>query len=581
MPDSEKDNSKYADKPELFKASWGNRVDYGIMSFDEEKRYLDSSGEFEKTNRTDHGRAVNIKIPQGYHGQVKKSWEMYSTDRLFKYLVDRCIEFGANGFEWEIPIDFSTLNETEGLSDKVEEERRFWDVWASRINKKTSNVIPGMDEINKWIYKQMLLGGMAPLEWEWGKMSIDGKVYEVPTRLTTHNCLSTLLVRKGEVFQSEEVRIKTNANRSETKEVDTQTTINTVSASGSTGPGWHVIPALLGDSVRPILEGFVLKYNWTPGDNTTSVYGSSVTTGQGLYPQPPFYSLNEVLLLRRQLCAADIAILDGIINYIIDWSIGDDTKDSAGNLIHEPHPAKYNASGQKIRKSTIEQVKEMITTDSRANVMQLFHPYYYKLDIKMPDINSLISSDKYIQSIVEMLMSFGIFLSPTDRRVDFTDINIANFEQMLDNIRTRHIKRFWEALCEEIVERNSSKLTYIPNMIFNPLNTQDSQFRESLLSLAKMGKVSMESLNKAHKLDKNSEIHRIRQEIANGEKALADENVPLSFVQETVNPSNGTDEETEEDSIDDNDEKEKKTVGRSATKDGGRPSKEGEEDDSK
>jgi hypothetical protein len=562
---------------------FGNRVNYGLMTKIQEEAYVNEA-DFKKTDRTDYGRAIDITIPQGYHGQAKKSWEMYGTDRFFRYLVDRSIDYGANGFEWHLPMeDPSSIipppqDPTKPPAEKkekvipkelkqIELEQKFWEDWGDTINSNTSNIIPGIDEINKWIFKQLFLGGMAPLEWEWGKIDVDGESYNVPIRMTTHNVLSTALERKNEIFLNERVHIKISPTKG--KNVREQETVNQVrgtsTATSHFDPNsWHTMN-LLGRPTpgRPSkAQGFVIKYNWSPGDNTSTIHGTAVTTGQGLYPQPPFYGLDQVLILRRQLTAADIAILDGVINYIVDWSIGDDAKDADGVLVHEPKPARYNSEGVKIEKSTIESVAEMITSENRGNVMQLFHPYYYKLSIIMPDINLLVSNDKYTHSTVEMYAAFGIFLSITDRRVDFTDINTANFEQILDNVRRRHIARFWKALCTEIVKRNEGKLESIPNMVFNPLNTEDQTFRDGLLALAKVGKVSLDSLLKGHKLDKRTELVRIAKEVSSGEKDVMDANVPVSFVQSTVNPEGSKEDNS-----------------RSSTQDGGRPKKGQEEEE--
>ena len=65
----------------------GNRVLYGPMTPHEEMMLEKQL--FTKSVRTDYGQSVDIRIPHGYHAQVRKSWEMYESDRLFKYLVDR------------------------------------------------------------------------------------------------------------------------------------------------------------------------------------------------------------------------------------------------------------------------------------------------------------------------------------------------------------------------------------------------------------------------------------------------------------------------------------------------------------
>lgn len=496
--------------------------------------------EFQKSNRSDYGRVVDVRVPHGYHEQCKKSWEMYETDRLFRYLVDRCGDFAANGFEWEIPIA-KKVNFSEWLKNKVlkqptaeEKEHAVWSKFAATLNKTVKNVMPGIDEVNNWIVKHLLLGAMAPLEWEWGKIKVDGIDYEMPVKMVIHNSLSIALNRSTQAFADEEMYLKLSSGIQNITEAIKLSQIGLGTQVMKDSKDWHEIN-LMGSIGKPKLEGFAIKYKWSPGDNTALVYGRNVHVGQGLYPTPPFSGLYETLIMRRALTAADIAILDGIINFILDWEIGDNTtlQVAPGKevLPNQPLAAKYDSSGTKISKSTIEMAKEMITSDTRGNVMQLFHPYYMKLNIKIPDTSVLLNNIKYVQSTVEVYQAFGILLSPADKRMDFSGINVQNFEQFLDNIRLCHIKRFWEALASEIVERNKDKLTVVPNMIFKPLNTKTEEFKRSLLELMKIGKLSTESLHSGYGLDNRVEINHIAREIASGEKELTDRQVPVSFVQ--------------------------------------------------
>lgn len=516
-----------------------SRVQWGIMTEREEREYL------LKSSRSDYARVIDIKIPLGYHAQVKKSWEMYEVDRTFRYLIDRCEDFAANGFEWEIPVE-QKMNWLTWLKQKLvneetkeEKEHKVWNAWAAIINKNVANVLPGIDEINKWIVKHFMLGCMAPLQWEWGTIEVDKIEYEVPLRMTIHNPLSIALDREQGVFTKEEMYLKLPLGKRKISETAKETPVG-LGAFITKGQDWLPIP-IMGTTEDAPTEGFALKYKWTPGDNTALVYGRNVHVGQGLYPTPPFVGLFEILVLRRALVAADLAILDGVINFILDWEIGDATvlKDRSGRetMPNQPRPAKYSASGAKIEKSSIEMAKEIITSDTRGNVMQLFHPYYYKLNIKMPDTAVLLNATKYIQSTVELYEAFGILMSPSDKRMDFSGINTQNFEQMLDNLRLFHIRRFWEALASEIIKRNKDKLSVVPNMIFKPLNTKTESFLTGLLNLINRGKISWETLLQGYGLDKKVEAQRIAKELKSGEKALADAQVPVSFVQAKVKPA--------------------------------------------
>jgi hypothetical protein len=520
-----------------------SRVLFGPMSAeDEERQYIT------KSNRSDYGRVVDIRIPHGYHEQCKKSWESYETDRLFRYLIDRCEDFAANGFEWEVPSE-KRINYLEWfkktvfkISTQEEKEKKVWDKWAATLNKKVPNVIPGIDEVNKWIVKHLLLGSMAPLEWEWGRIMVDDVDYEVPVRMTIHNPLSIVLDRPTASFANEKMYLKLSVGSTHISEMYKEPAVSMGALATRNGKDWHEI-TLMGQESKPKLEGFAIKYKWSPADNTALVYGRNVSVGQGLYPTPPFTGLYEILIMRRALTAADLAILDGIINFIIDWEIGDNTKIqvSPGKemMVNQPRAAKYDSSGAKIEKSSIEMAKEIITSDTRGTVMQLFHPYYIKMNIKMPDTSVLLSTAKYVQSTVEVYQAFGILLSPADKRMDFSGINIQNFEELLENLRLKHVKRFWEALSSEVVDRNKGKLKSVPNMIFKPLNTKTEAFKTSLLNLIKIGKISTRSLLQAYGLDDRVEIQRIAQEIASGEKALTDRQVPVSYVQSKVAPIAG------------------------------------------
>lgn len=539
----------------------GNRIDWWPLTKQDNEKYIF------KSTRSDYGKTVDIRIPQGYHAQVQKTWEMYSTDRLFRYLIDRCVDFGANGFEWEVPLKdkkgfFANLliGKINSKNNKDEKEKAVWDYWAANINANVPNVMTGIDEINGWIIKHLLLGGMSPLSWIWESVEINGETYTLPTKMTILNSTSIALDRKNDIFTDESMFLKINKRK--IRDGGSNETVVSLYSLPQLGASFIELD-IMGVKKNAQREAFAIKYNWSPGDNTTLVAGKSVSVGQGLYPIPPFVGLFDTLVVRRALQAADIAILDGVINYIIDWSIGDNTtvKMASGKEImpNQPRPAKKAADGTVIEKSSIEMAKETITANTRGNLMQLFHPYYYKIDIKMPDTGVLINADKYVQTTLEVYEAFGIFMNPpTAGKNDFTDINVQNFEELLTNIRRRHVKRFWESLCSEVVKRNEGKLTVIPNYIFNPLNTKSDAFKESLRSLMKMGKVSNETLLKAHSVDKDVEVIRIAREMHTKESDLFNANVPLTYVQTTVT------------------DKDKKNIGVSSGKQGGRPIK-GEE----
>lgn len=549
--------SKRNGSPALAKVlpSSGPHVRWGVMGAAEEYSYLQEQEEFQKSTRTDYAKPIDLRIPLGYHAQVRKIWEMYEADRLFRYLVDRCIDFAANGFEWEVPVKVSgdlfsriarKVKEKLGFKEitQADKEKNVWDTWASSINRDVPNILPGIDEINKWIVKHLFLNGMAPMEWEWETVTIGDEKYQLPVRLIMHNSLAIMLARERQEFLKERAwqRLTPFGPQFITEAISTFDQVDTFAASppvngNKKSDQWHELEILNPSILNRKQEAFVLKYNWSPGDNTALIRGKSVNVAQGLYPSPPFIGLFQVYMQRQALLAADLAILDGIINYIIDWEVGDGTtKDENNRLVNHPSAEQKKPDGTIVRKSTMDQVKEMLTSESRGPVTQVFRPYWVKLKIMTPETSSLVNHTKYIQSTLEMFLAFGILMLSTERGMRSIAINTANFEQMLENVRLRHIKRYWEMLANQIVSRNKGKLTQAPNMIFRPLNTQDAAFRTALTQLAKMGKVSTETLLQTHGLDKRTELLRVAKEIANGETELFDQNVPVAFAQTVRRP---------------------------------------------
>jgi hypothetical protein len=534
-------------------SSFGSRIKYGTMPIEEEQKA------FTKSGRSDLGRVIDIRVPHGYHAQAQKSWEMYETDRLFRYLIERCIDFGVTGFEWEVSEPelrtrknfwekFRALFSHEELMPQ-EKEKKVWDTWAAKVNEDVPNVIPGIDEVNQWIFKHFLLGGMAPLEWQWEKIRIDGVEYELPMKMTVHNPLSIVLDRKNVKFTEEETYLILSAYQFKILESSNNVNQANLFSADVAGLPDRIKLNQMGKSTKNRQEAFVLKYKWSPGDNTALVYGRNVQVGQGLYPTPPFVGLFEDLIIRRQLHAADAAILDGIINFIIDWEIGDNSKirdrQGAEHLVNQPRPERKLADGT-VEESSIALAKKIITSDTRGPVMQIFHPYYFKFDIKMPDVTVLINSQKYEPTTFEIYQAFGILFSGKGKGL--SDANTQNFEAMLENIRQRHVKRFWESLCTQVVKRNIGELTMIPNMIWKPLSTKTTQFVSQLLEIAKNGKVSTDTLLTNLGLDRKHETMQIAREVFGGEKELFDRNVAVSYVQAKVNPTNdqaaiGADEE--------------------------------------
>lgn len=460
--------------------------------------------------------------PESYQTQCYTAWNDYDGDPLFGYLIDRFAQFGVNGTRWFM---------------ENRDEQVFWDEWARNINNGIIDVIPGLDEIEKWILKNLALTGMAPCTWEWGTMNVNGKDYTVPIYFNILPSANITLENTDNIFGKTKVTYKP------------PTGDETVLSRNLKNNG-----------------NFILKYNYTPADmlaTGTVVRTSYSNVATTLYPKPPFLKLHEDIDTRMKLREMDRDTIINVLNKLWLVLIGDEK--------HPPQPARYDENGAVLQKGTIEEVADRINDSSMSRegaFRTLFLPYYVQMQDKTISPDTLINFEKYVASTLAVLYGFGVLVVPSgDARLDFTDINVQGFEQMIEYFRTRHLARFIEGvLCKEIVSRNSKLLTEVPSLKFNQLNTKTDDFRNQIFNLMKTGKVSTRIALEFFNINKSVVMSDLRDELgkeAEGktDKEKFDMNVPISFKQQVA----GQDGEPE------------KTAETLGTNEGGRPHESEEE----
>lgn len=430
-----------------------------------------------------------------YPTKVKISWNDYDSDPLFRFLVDRITEFGINGTRWD-------------LEDK--EQLPFWNEWARRVNGDNFiDVIPGLDEVEGWICKNLSIGGMAALEWDKGSMSINSKVYDVPTNITVYPATAIELKNEKNVW-------------GETKAFVT--------------PTGGVKRELVNNKSK---GAFILKLNWSPADlmcsgKTTSQYAGAVQVENTLYPNPPFIAAHEDIETRLKLRELDRTTISDMINMIWYFKIGD--KDN------QPKNPVLDKNGVVTKKGTIAEIAEIVkdTDKSRTGgTRTFFMPYFVTLDKIAPDVATLINYEKYLPATLNLLAAFGILTSPgSDSRLDFSTINVQSFEQRVENIRQKYIRRFIEGvLCRQIVQANKSKgLNTVPNLRFNTLNTKNKDFRDYILNLFDRGAMAARVACEAANINYDSMISELRDQVGKLGKGLSDADLfklaaPIKFNQ--------------------------------------------------
>jgi hypothetical protein len=233
-------------------------------------------------------------------------------------------------------------------------------------------------------------------------------------------------------------------------------------------------------------------------------------------------------VIRQKLFASDLAVLDGLINYVIQYKIGD--KD------HPPVAPTYDPkTGNLIQEGTIAMVRRMVQQGRTGPAIELFLPYYVTMEILTQKPETLLSEVKYVQSSLEIFNAFGIFFarSTAGSRERMERINISNFEEMMGAIRAR-LRAFWEMMAAHIVALNGDKLKSVPSWSPFPLNTKNDKFLDQLMGLKKIGSLSTRTLLRYQGLDDAVELGRIASEQGAELNDMLNENVPTSFVQQTV-----------------------------------------------
>lgn len=478
-------------------------------------------------------------VPQSYQQRVQMVWAAYAQDPLFGRLVNRFIEFAANGSQWEVPSDnkdnswIQLLKRWSGTETRADREEDVWNHWASTINRGVPNVIPGLNEVVRWAVKHLLLSGMFVPHWKIGEVQFGKQTYLMPTQLTCYPASGITLGRATSEFVNESMWLfKPTTNTTMLQEGQFIEAPSFAPVNGKPPANMVELRPMQATAGDGATEAFALKYNWSPGDLMAVRRGNVNSMGSGVYPLPPFCSLLTQFAIRQKMFASDAAILDALINFVMMYKIGD--KD------HPPRAASKDPSGRIVNEGTIETARRLIQEGRGGPAMELFLPYYVTLEIVTPDTTALLSDTKYGASATEILQAFGIFFARTQSgaRQQLDKLNMSGFEEFVNAIRIQ-IKAFLELMAMHIVEINKGKLKTVPSWSPNPLNIKSDAFIQALLKLKDIGMISAKTLLRHIGIDDDVEIRRIVQELAIDTDDILNENVPLSYVQQTVQPDSG------------------------------------------
>lgn len=489
--------------------------------------------------RQDLGMPVDLRVPVGYRNQVAICLEWFDTDPLFSMLIRRFWEFGNTRADWIVGSEDDEPDEDRDAQSKKDQD--FFNYWASMINIDVNHTLPGLDPLNIQIMKTCLLAGMSPAHWRWGVIEFQDEEYYAPIEMRIEQPLS-VHIAPG----------KTHGDWSAFIKIDSSTKREQTEPGGGRGgdaaqlrksPSWK--------ELRPS-NAFVLRFEHTQIDTRENRTGGQVFTAANVagtddqnagFPTVPYIQLMEAIQLRRGLAASDMRIIDGIINFLLLWRVGNGDVGENGKPLYPVRPTTYNTDGTLKKKGTVDEFKDYLSNAEKMDVMEMVLPYWADLEIKMPDVQALLSSDKYWHATSEILHRFGVFLGEDASNVVIGEMNVLAFEAQIFNLRETHVARFWEMIAKKIMLHKRNKNLFgnvFPNYHWRALGSRTAEYRKEIINGAKLGAFSHETVARAFGVSPQAELRRIRRENNTGATEDIAVHVPVAFSQQTVNPGGDT-----------------------------------------
>jgi len=475
---------------------------------------------------------------EGYWGDVIKSLKIYESSEFIHQLIDRTVYCSNTRY------DFQT---------KDKKLKKVLKEWSENVNGDMVSILPGLANINRWIFKSMRLTGMAVPDIEWGKMKIGKTEYELPVKMTVLPTLSVKLLSVNKLsFGTEEIWLGMNEEVEKENFQNAETDVNyTVKYVGWTketsrdNKGSLTTTKLKKyfdddkreDTVRGYYavkrpNAFAIKYGWTPQDKT-------------FYPIPPLKPFFPILAMRFKIMEAQISTLEDIITQLITVKVGD--------ADHEPDPTLLSAAGNVISQGMVGDATKIWEEGEVQQIITM--PYYMEIKRDTPDLGLLLNQDKLVATNQAILNGFGIIQDADagSNTQNMEQVNLKTFSRQLEEYQ-KYVENFYDILIKKILEKNPN-LTGNAKFKYDSPNVEAKNVLGIYQDLYKMGAISHKTLCEKHEIDAEEEIKRIKEQEKDRELLIA---IP-TFNQATEKMRN-EEKGGEKDNKDKTDEKDKDKV---------------------
>lgn len=439
---------------------------------------------------------------KGYYGDVQKALTMEVQDDLIGGLVDTF----TNTANTDLNINISSDNESE-LS--------VWEHWKKIVNINSKNQLPGLYNLNKTLFRSLILTGMATPDPVWKEVTINRKKYILPMDIVMYPSLGVKLASSNTYSdQFVFVDVSEDYYKSVINNADDDVEFKTL---------FRQFQVEDDKTVRAMLreDAYAIKYNYTPNNAT-------------LYPSPFLKRSFESVSLRHKLMDSDMSILEMIINAFIHVKVGNDK-----NI---PAATKYDDQGGVIREGDLEQAQTMFESlDGQFET--IVTPHYYEIKIVLPEgIDNLLDQKKYVQSQYNILSNFGIIMDPNSgsNTVEFDKRSYNNFLKNCESLQET-LAGWYMWLANQIRIKNGNKIKSLPSIKFDIPELIDNAYLNNLMQITDRGYNDVYTLLEKFNLDPNAVIERKKRQITfeNDNKGIFEPRA--TFAQKVVTDENNDD----------------------------------------
>ncbi len=218
---------------------------------------------------------------------------------------------------------------------------------------------------------------------------------------------------------------------------------------------------------------------------------------------PLLFPVLADVIFKNKMRLADLAALDGIINVIRIWKLGD----------HNAKPPLLP------KKAAVNKLLEILKSNTGGGAIDLVWDSMIDLKVEYPPVKDILGSEKYEQVDKDIMTGLGIpdiLLGGDGSNFSNAFLQLKALTERLEYIRVRTLEWLRKEI-KLIMEAQDWKTP--PHIVFERTNLKDEMAQKQLLiQLFDRNIISMETIQKEFQADFTVELERSRREQQEREK---------------------------------------------------------------